>query len=370
MGVFEALLLFPDLIFQLITQILTDLLYRRAMVDLLSIFKNFHLKIFEGAVFKTSLLPVFLRIHIANRPGGVNHLIEESKIICYGLSFLIVNPVYFFQSGIGNLFSRFGDLYFRNQFSVFLYRCHFIDSTENRIGCRCNQPLPNAEAVNFRALMDDGANRIFIKPVGGNNKAVFQPGLIQHFSGFLGEVSKVSGIQADSSEAFSHGLQNLLRHTDCIGDTAFQHIVGIHQEDRAVRIGFRIFFESFILRVAEHDPAVGHGTGNRNLEHLSRKDGGRACDAPDIGCTGTVHRSIHIVCPSCAEIRHTSSLCRTDNSVGLCGDQRLMIHLKQKRRFNQLCIQQRRHHCNEGFIGIDHGAFRHGVDISMKAVRP
>ena len=108
----------------------------------------------------------------------------------------------------------------------------------------------------------------------------------------------------------------------------------------------------------------------RAIKKLSGKYCSCADNPADVRCAGTVNRSIHIVCTPRSEIRDGPPFGCADNSVRFCGDERLVVYFQEERRFNQLSIQERCNNRNQRFIGINDGALRHSVDVSVEAIIP
>ena len=132
--VLKPLLFLPDFILQLMLYISADFFHRRAPVNLFSIFKNFHLEILKRAVLKASFFPVFLRINITNRFGGIYCFVSAGQIIRNSFALFIVNTVDLFQAGIRNLFRCLGNFDFGDELPVFFDGGEFMNSAEYRIG--------------------------------------------------------------------------------------------------------------------------------------------------------------------------------------------------------------------------------------------
>ena len=118
--IFKTLLFIPDLIRQLLLHIITDLFGRGAFIDLSAAFKHFDLQLFKRAADKAAPLPVFERIHIIHRAGGVDHFIGAGKILRHGFAGFIIHAVDLFQAGVGGLFYIFRHFDLRHELIALL----------------------------------------------------------------------------------------------------------------------------------------------------------------------------------------------------------------------------------------------------------
>ena len=107
-----------------------------------------------------------------------------------------------------------------------------------------------------------------------------------------------------------------------------------------------------------------HGSGDGNAEHFSRQNGGGSGSASYVCGPGPVDGGIHIVGAPGPEVGHGPAPCGPDNPVGLGGDKGLMVYLQQKSGLYELCVHQRGHHGDNGFVGIHNGPLGHGVHVS------
>ena len=88
--------------------------------------------------------------------------------------------------------------------------------------------------------------------------------------------------------------------------------------------------------------------------------------ATDVGGTGAQNGRICALGTTGAKFQNGSALSRPDNSVGLGGNEALMVNTQQKIRLNELGLNGRSANGNDGFIG-EHGcSFRNRPDVSGK----
>ena len=157
-----------------------------------------------------------------------------------------------------------------------------------------------------------------------------------------------------------------MRHADGVWNAGMNDIIGVHQQHRSIRIGFRILFERREFITVEHHPAMRHRAGDGNVEHLTGRYRCRTDYTADISRAGTISCRIHIMRTAGAKVRHSPAISRLHNAARLGRNQGLMVDLCQNRRLHQLGINQRGHHRNAGLIRIHNRAFGHGIDIPAK----
>ena len=72
------------------------------------------------------------------------------------------------------------------------------------------------------------------------------------------------------------------------------------------------------------------------------------------------------LCPPGAELHHRAALRRTDNAVRLGGDQALMVEGDQKQRLDELGLDGRALHDDDGLVGENGRALGHSPDIAVE----
>jgi hypothetical protein len=73
------------------------------------------------------------------------------------------------------------------------------------------------------------------------------------------------------------------------------------------------------------------------------------------------------LCATKTELQHAVSLRGIADLARLGGDQRLMIHKRENRGFDELRLHNRRANANERFVWEYDGAFDHCVQVSGEA---
>ena len=111
---------------------------------------------------------------------------------------------------------------------------------------------------------------------------------------------------------------------------------------------------------------MGHGTQRGNAELPVRHDAGGAYHAADVRCARAQHGGVVPLCPPGAELHHRAALRRTDNAVRLGGDQALMVEGDQKQRLDELGLDGRALHDDDGLVGENGRALGHSPDIAVE----
>ena len=99
------------------------------------------------------------------------------------------------------------------------------------------------------------------------------------------------------------------------------HIVGIDQKGAVVRVDLSIGLKGFILAVKGQHPAVSHRANGRDPELHIRHRAGGGSTAADIGCPGTINRTIVTLGTAGTKLHHCLSPGGASDAVGLGGDQ-------------------------------------------------
>ena len=93
----------------------------------------------------------------------------------------------------------------------------------------------------------------------------------------------VFGVGKDRLDKVTQRKDDLVKHLDGIGDTGFEHIIGVHQQCTVVRVNLCVGFKRLIFAVEHLHPAVRHGADCRYaVIAVGDGTGGRAA-AADVG---------------------------------------------------------------------------------------
>ena len=213
-------------------------------------------------------------------------------------------------------------------------------------------------------------DRVLIETVRRHDDAVLEPRRVKHLPRLLRQVREVTGIEADALQALAHRHQHLLRHADRIRHAGRQHIVGVDEQHRIIRINLREALKRRVLVIVVHHPAVRHRPAHRNAEHLPGQHRRRTCGTANVGGPGTIHRGVNIVRPPRAEVRHQPALCRTNDPVRLRRDEGLVIHLCENRGLHQLCVDERCLHREDRLVRVHDAALRQRPHRAAEAEIP
>ena len=267
--------------------------------------------------------------------------------------------------GICDLAHIFGDLDLGHNRTVLPFHSNqLIHAAEHRFTSGGDQPLTNAEHVDLRALAQNILDNILIQRVRHGDLAIGPACFIQHLSCLAGQIGHIAGIQTNAALGQPLGLQHLIKDTDGIGYTGLQGVVGIHQQRGIIGIDLTIGFEGFIFRIEHLHPGMSHGAAGLHAEMLVGYGAGSAVTAADIGCSCAQNGSIGALCPAGAEFQNGSAIRSTNHTVGLGGDQALVIDGQQQIGFDQLGLNGRSPDGDDGFLGEHGRTLRHGPDIA------
>ena len=271
-------------------------------------------------------------------------------------------------AGIGYLVYGFGYLDLGEDHAVLLHGRDLVDSSEYGVALGGYEPLPHAERVYASPLVEDGCDGVLVEAVGGDDPAVFETGLVEPPSYDLREVCQVSRVEADPLESLPHRFEDFLRAAYGVGGAGPQHVVGVDEEHSVVGIYAGVALERFEFRIVVHDPAVGHGSADRDAEHLPREHGGRSDSASDVRSPRTVDGGVHVVCSAGAEVRDRAPSGRPDDAGCFSGYEGLVVELCENRGFDHLGIDERCRDRDDGLAREYDRAFVEGPYVAAESV--
>ena len=115
---------------------------------------------------------------------------------------------------------------------------------------------------------------------------------------------------------------------------------------------------------------MGHGAAGGHAVHLVRDGAGRTGTAADIGRPRTDNGRVGPLGTAGAELQHRAALGGPDDTVGLGGDQTLMVDGQQGERLDQLRLDGRGADHHQRLLGEHGRTLRNGVDIAGEAEVP
>ena len=158
----------------------------------------------------------------------------------------------------------------------------------------------------------------------------------------------------------------LAEHGDGVRNAAGQRIIGIHQQNSGIRIYLGIFLKGFVFVLVVHYPAMGHSPSNRNVELLASQNGSCSSGTGNIGSSGTIDRSIHIMSTAGTKVRYSSIASGPDNTAGFGSNQGLMVDQSQQGSFHQLGIYQVCYYSYARLIRIHNSSLWESIYITSK----
>lgn len=368
MRILEALLLLPDLVVELVLDVVADRVELRQLLRALALADVALAEILERAVFKRAVLPRLLRVDVAQRLRAVNLLAALGDEVRDSVTVLVVDTVEVLEARVRDLLDVLRDLDARREVVVLPDCCELVDGAEDRLRLCRDQALADAERIDAGALLcQERRDGELIEAVRDDNLAVRQARLVEHLAHALREVREVARVDADAHEALAHRLKHLMRDADGIRDARVDDIVRVDEQDRRIRIRHRVLFEGLVLVAIEHDPAVRHRARDRDAEHLAGRARRRADDAADVGSARAVRRRIHIVGAARTEVRDGAARRRLADAARLRRNERLVVNLCEDGRLHELRVNERCDDRQDRLIRIHDRALRQRVDIALEA---
>src|SRR5439155_20957132 len=143
-------------------------------------------------------------------------------------------------------------------------------------------------------------------------------------------------------------------------------VIRVDEEDGVVGHYVRIILESLELRVEKHDPAMGVRSPHRYAEQLPRQHVGGAHTAADISRAARGAAAGDSLRPPQPEFDHRIALSRLADASSLGGDQALEIDEVEKRRLQELTLEDRSFHPDQRLVGEDSRSLRGRVHVNSK----
>ena len=258
----------------LLQAVVADFHRRTGLIDALSVQEERRQHLAEGefAGLKRCFLPGLHRVKEKQRLLFAEVLIGKADEIRLDLmTVLFVDTVNLLVAGIGDLLGILGQLDLGLEGAVLvLYSCKLVDAAEARIVLGGNQVRADSEGIDAGTLLIKRIDEVLIQIVGAADLCLRIAGSVQHFPGFLGQIRKITGIQADADVIQRKTLfLHIIKGSDCVRNTASQRVVGVYEKCAGGRIKLCIGLEGLELTVKAHDPAVGMRAENRNVKKLT-----------------------------------------------------------------------------------------------------
>ena len=166
MRVIKALDLVPEGV-DLLAAIGAYLFERGKPIDQLAAAEDGHLKLAGGKIIDRFLLPCSLGVKNRQVLAVIDGLVIDAHIVGNGLAGVVaVEAVELFKVGVRDLTDIFGNFDLRLDRAVLVFDGDkLINTAEDRLGARGDQPLTDAEHVDLRALAQEVLDKVFIQRV-------------------------------------------------------------------------------------------------------------------------------------------------------------------------------------------------------------
>ena len=355
----------------LLQAVVADFHRRTGLIDALSVQeeRRQHLAESEFAGLKRCFLPGLHRVKEKQRLLFAEVLIGKADEIRLDLmTVLFVNAVNLLVAGIGDLLGILGQLDLGLEGAVLvLYGCKLVDAAEARIVLGGNQVRADSEGIDAGTLLIKRIDEMLIQIVGAADLCLRIAGSVQHLAGFLGQIRKIAGIQADADVIQRKALfLHIIKGSDGVRNAASKGVIGVYEKRAGGRIKLCIGLEGFELTVKAHDPAVGMCAENRNVKKLTAQDIGGSCAAGNYGSSCTIRSGIRSLCAAKTELHDGSALCGVADPGGFGCNQTLMIDDAQNGGFHKLRLHDGSDNLYNRLSRENQRTLRNAVDITVK----
>ena len=223
----------------------------------------------------------------------------------------------------------------------------------------------HAKAIDGRALVEQGLNRVLVQVVGDRNPHIGQAFGVKTAADILGELGQVAGVDADSRQALARRLHLLGNRNGMLA--ALAHVIRVDKQ-RAVlgtRLGKRA--EGLKLGIEAHHPAVRMRAKDGNAVATSCQHVGRGRATRHVARAGNGQAAVGTLGTTQAELGDGATIGRQHHARRLGGDERLETDDVEQRGLEQLTLQRRAGNTHHGLTRKDKLALGHGIDIHARA---
>ncbi len=250
---------------------------------------------------------------------------------------------------------------------VAAHRAELVDAAQRGLLAAGDQLGADAPGVDARALLEQAGDHGLVEIVRRDDARLGEAGVVEQAPRLDRQVGEVAGVEADAGEVVAVGAQRAA-HLDRVAH-AVEGVVGVDQEDAVVGHRAGVGLERGALAVVEHHPRVRVGALDGDAVELAGQHvrGGRA--AADVRGARRRQPAVEALGAAQAELEHRLSPGGVADPGRLAGDQGLEVDDGQQRGLDQLGLQDRALHAQQGLVREDHGALGHGVDPTRKAHR-
>ena len=217
-------------------------------------------------------------------------------------------------------------------------RRELVDAAKRRLRVTGRELGAHPKGVDGSTLRKERLDGVLVEVVRGRDPHVRQARLVKGPARLLGELGKVTRVDADRCEALSY-LLHLLGDGYGISD-ALMHVIGVNEKDAVLGTRPSEGAKGVELRREGHDPGVGMRAEDGYAIDLTGKNvRGGAC-AADVGGAGHRETTIGTLRAPETEVGDGVSLCGMNDARCLGGNKRLEVHEVQKRRLKELAVDE------------------------------
>ena len=239
-----------------------------------------------------------------------------------------------------------------------------VHATQRRLVIAGRKLGTHAKAVDGRALVEQRLNRVLIQIVRNRDPHIGQALGIKTAANILGELGKVTRINANSRQALAHRLHLLGNRNGMLA--ALAHVIGVDKQRTVLGARLGKGTEGLELGIEAHHPAVRMRAKDGNTVAAAGEHIGRRGAAGNVARTRDGKAAIGTLGAAQAKLRHGATVGGEHHARRLGGDKRLKSDDVEQRRLEQLALQRGASDAHHGLARKDELALGHGVDVYMR----
>ena len=345
-----------------------DLRQGRELVDQLPVPEHRDLQLGRRVIFKNFSLPCMFGIKQLDGSAVVDGFIMDADQVRLRLAGVpAAQTVDLFEMRRGDLPHVLADLDLGDDRPVFILNgAQLVDASEHGIALGCDQAFPDPERVDLRALPDQLPDEVLVQRVGDDDLALRPARVVQHPADLLRQIGDVAGVDADAALSDPARRKDLIECADRVRDTRFQHIVGIDQQGRVLRIDLAVRPERLVFAVKHLDPGMRHGAGGGNAVDLVGNGAGGCSATADIRRARPENGGVGSLRSTGTELADDPALGRAGKPCRLGRDERLMVQHHQHIGLDELRLDRSCADGQERFPRKNDRPFRDCPDVARK----
>ena len=206
---------------------------------------------------------------------------------------------------------------------------------------------------------------MLVEVAAGEDDHVAQTRSVEHCARGFRVSREIAAVEPHARDPDALGLQRRIE-LDHPGHRRLG-VVGVDQHHRPRRPRAGEILERLALAAMRLDERVRHRAEHRNAVLQAGLGGRAAVEAGQPGRPRREQRGLGAVGAAHAEVDQLAPAPREDDARGLRGDQRLQVDDVQQAALGELRLRQGRGHAKDRFVGEEHGALGHRVDVAGEA---